>query len=145
MGGTNEQQLIDYSSFKIKLKEVRFDEVPVDSHEDDDFALKTKDDYDVVRITDDKVELEFRREKYFEPEGFFKIKLVFGVFYRLHSSEKVGEEREKIIKEELDKEYRSLLAPVAAMASLIVSALTSVDWKVPFIDPPLPIIKKKNE
>lgn len=145
MGENKGLQIIDPASFNVKLKKVRFDrlEIKDDLSDDTDFDLKTKDDYKIMKVTDNKVELEFKREKYFEPAGLFKIEIVFGVDYYFQSPGKAAAKKEEEIKDEIEKEYRGLFAPAAATASLIVSSLTSVDWRIPIIDPPYPLPRKE--
>lgn len=131
-----ELQIIDDSSFVISLKKVKFEniDIPQGLTADDEVKIKTKDSYKITKITNDKLELEFRREKFFEPAALFTIEVVLSIRYKLKPSK--NEDRKKIIMEDLDKELLKLLAPVTTKASIIISALTSIDLEVPIVDPP---------
>ncbi|HAJ33556.1 MAG TPA: hypothetical protein DCK79_09345 [Candidatus Atribacteria bacterium] len=134
-------KLIDDSNFNISLGKVRFDRlgIPEDLPDGVEFKLRTKDNYKILKITSNKVDIEFTREKYFEPAGLFKIEIVIIVGYKLKSSK--SSEREKIIEEDLKNQYLKLLSPAATRASILVSALTDVDWRKPIVDPPYPLLK----
>lgn len=141
MSKTFKLQLIDDSSFNISLGKVRFDSlgIPEDLPDGVKFKLRTKDSYKILKLTNNKVELEFTREKFFEPDGLFKIEIVLTVGYKLKPSK--NKEKEKIIKEDLKNQYFKLFSPAATRASILVSALTDVDWKKPVVDPPYPLFE----
>lgn len=131
-----ELQIIDDSKFAISLEKVEFKNVgiPADLN-DDDIKIRTKDSYKIINVTNDKVELEFKREKFFEPAALFAIEVVISISYKLKPTSK-DEDRNKLIKEDINNERSRLLAPAATRASMIVSTLTSINLKVPMVDPP---------
>jgi len=141
MSETYKLQLIDDSSFNISLGKVRFDSLSIPENLPDgvNFKLRTKDSYKILKLTNNEVELEFTREKFFEPDGLFKIEIVLAVSYKLKPSN--NKEKEKVIKEDLKNQYFKLLSPAATRASILVSALTDVDLKKPVVDPPYPLFK----
>ena len=142
MSKTYKLQLIDDSSFNISLVKVRFDSlgIPEDLPNNVKFKLRTKDSFKILKLTNTKVELEFTREKFFEPDGLFKIVIVLTVGYKLKPSK--NKEEEKIIKEDLKNQHFKLLSPAATRASILVSALTGIDWKNPVVDPPYPLFER---
>ncbi len=133
-------RLVDRSNFRLFLQKVRYDslKVPGDLPDDVSFSSRTKDSYKISEITKDKVELEFKRERCFEPAGIFKMEIVLKIEYKLQPSKKTDKEREEIIQGDFKKDFKNLLAPAAAYASMIVSSLSIVNWRVPIIDPPFP-------
>lgn len=129
-------QLIDDSNFDVSLEKVRFEnaDVPEGLPADAEIRLRTKDSYKIKKITNDRLELEFKREKFFEPAAFFAIEVVLSIGYTLRPSE--NGDKKKIIEDDLKNESFRLLTPVTTRASMIISSLTSVDFKVPIVDPP---------
>ncbi|MGI6585792.1 MAG: hypothetical protein ACOX3L_07620 [Lutisporaceae bacterium] len=138
-------QLIDDSSFHVSLRKVKFDSlgIPNDLPENTEFRLRTKDSYKILKLTDNMVEFEFTREKFFEPAGFFAIEIVLTVDYKLKSSK--NKDKEKVIERDIKNEYFKLLSPAATRASMLVSALTDIDWRSPVVDPPYPISEDDEE
>lgn len=145
MSKTYQLQLIDDSNYNILLEKASFDslDVPESVLDGIKFKLKTKDSYKILKLTNEKVEFEFKREKFFEPAGLFKIEIVLTVGYKLKKSK--NKEREKIIKEDIKNKYRNLFSPAATRASILVSALTNVNWKEPVVDPPYPLFKDDKD
>lgn len=137
-------QLIDKSSFRLSLEKVRYDSLktPGDLSSSVSFVPKTKDSYKISEITEDKVELEFERKRFFEPAGIFNIEITIKMKYRLQSETRINKKKEKVIREDFEADFKRLLAPAAAYASLIMSSLSIVNLKVPIIDPPFPIEDK---
>ena len=135
-------QIIDDSSFNLTLKKLKYDylDKPKDIKKGIALKLRTKDNYKISEIKGNEVKIEFVREKYFEPEGLFKIEIVLIVGYRLKESD--NKDKNKIIKEDLKNDCIKLLSPAATRASIIVSSLTGIDFKNPIVDPPYPLLKK---
>lgn len=129
-------QLIDDSDFDVSLEKVRFENVDVSEGlpVDAEIKLRTKDSYKIKKITNDRLELEFKREKFFEPATFFVIEVVLSIGYALKPSK--NGDKKRIIEEDLKNESSRLLTPVTTRASMIISSLTSIDYKVPVVDPP---------
>lgn len=140
MNGQYKLQIINDSSLNLSLEKVRFNrlDIPESLAKGVQPQLKTKDNYRILDITHNNVKIEFIREKYFEPAGLFQIEVVITLFYRLQDSN--SKEREKIIKEDLKKAYLKLLSPAATRASILVSALTGINFKNPVVDPPYPLL-----
>lgn len=147
MTETYKLQIIDDSKFDICLEKVRFDSIniPEDLPDDTRIKLRTKDSYKILKLTDKKIDLEFKREKFFEPAGFFTIEVILTITYRLKPLKDKENEKEKIIEEDLKNHYYKLLAPAATRASILVSALTSIDLKSPIVDPPYFITEDDEE
>lgn len=140
MKGQYKLQIINDSSFNLSLEKVRFNrlDIPESLTKGVQPQLKTKDNYRILEITHNNVKIEFIREKYFEPAGLFQIEVVITLFYKLQDSN--NKEKEKIIKEDLKKAYLKLLSPAATRASILVSALTGINFKNPVVDPPYPLL-----
>ena len=140
MKGQYKLQIINDSSLNLSLEKVRFNrlDIPESLTKGVQPQLKTKDNYRILEITHNNVKIEFMREKYFEPAGLFQIEVVITLFYKLQDSN--NKEKEKIIKEDLKKAYLKLLSPAATRASILVSALTGINFKNPVVDPPYPLL-----
>ncbi len=139
MSESFKMKLIDDSIFDLTLEKVRFDKLEISKGlaEDAIVRLRTKDSHRIKKITDNRLELEFKREKFFEPAGFFTIEVVLTIGYNLRPSK--DKDKKKIIEQEIKDESFRLLIPAATRASIIVSSLTDVDWRSPVVDPPYPI------
>lgn len=122
-------RLIDGSDFRLFLQKVRYDnlKLPGDLPDNVSFSSRIKDNYKISEITEDKVGLEFRRERCFEPAGIFGMEIVLKIEYKLKSFKKNDKKREEIIQEDFKKDFKNLLAPAAAYASMIASSLTTVN------------------
>ncbi len=139
--------LIDESKFKLSLIGVHFDriDVPEDVATDTKFISQTEDRHKILKITKDQLVLEFTREKFFEPAGIFELKVSIKINYKLNPNKDINsEKRRDFISKEIEDRYSGLLAPAATVASILVSSITAVDWKIPMVDPPFPIKKKKD-
>jgi len=134
-------QIIDDSNFNLALEKLKYNHLdnPKDLNKGIALKLKTKDSYKILEIKSNEVKIEFAREKYFEPAGLFQIEIVLTVSYKLKESS--HRDKNKIIEEDLKKDYSKLLSPAATRASIIVSSLTGINFKNPIVDPPYPILK----
>jgi hypothetical protein len=133
-------QIIDDSSFSLSLEKVSYNRlgIPEGLGKGENLKLRTKDNYKILRITNNEVEIEFIREKYFEPVGLFQIEIILTIAYKLRES--TNKEKGKIIEQDLKKEYSRLLSPAATRASILISALTGINFKNPVVDPPYPLL-----
>ncbi|MBN1971117.1 MAG: hypothetical protein JW870_17255 [Candidatus Delongbacteria bacterium] len=133
-------QIIDDSSFNLSLEKVIYNRLGISEglSKGGNLKLRTKDHYKVLKITNNEVKIEFIREKYFEPAGLFQIEIVITLDYRLRESN--NKEKGEIIEEDLKREYSKLLSPAATRASILVSALTGINFKNPVVDPPYPLL-----
>ena len=129
-------QIIDDSSFNLSLEKVSYNclGTPEGLSKGENLKLRTKDNYKILRIRNNEVKIEFIREKYFEPVGLFQIEIILAIAYKLRESN--NKEKGKIIEQDLKKEYSKLLSPAATRASVLVSALTGINFKNPVVDPP---------
>jgi len=134
-------QIIDDSNFNLSLKKLKYNHLDISKGANKGIALKlkTKDNYRILEIKSNEVKIEFVREKYFEPAGLFQIEIVLIVGYRLKESS--SQDKNKIIEEDLKRDYSKLLSPAATRASIIVSSLTGINFKNPIVDPPYPVLK----
>jgi len=71
-------------------------------------------------------------------EKLFEIEIILTITYKLRESN--NKEKSKIIEQDLKKEYSKLLSPAATRASVLVSALTGINFKNPVVDPPYPML-----
>ena len=71
-------------------------------------------------------------------EKLFEIEIILTIAYKLRKSN--NKEKGKIIEQDLKKEYSKLLLPAATRASILVSALTGINFKNPVVDPPYPLL-----
>lgn len=137
MSAIKELSLIDDSNFKISLEKVSY--IKLDYIENVtgklEVSLKTKDGYKVIKSDKEELVLEFKREKYFEPESIFKIKVVMNIWYKLDNTHDTKAKKNHL-RDEIEKNIDILVAPAASYSSIIISALTSVGMSIPIIDPP---------
>jgi hypothetical protein len=133
-------QIIDDSSFNLSLEKVSYNSlgIPEGLSKGENLKLRTKDNYKILRIRNNEVKIEFIREKYFEPVGLFQIEIILTIVYKLRESN--NKEKGKIIEQDLKKEYSKLLSPAATRASILISALTAINFKNPVVDPPYPLL-----
>jgi hypothetical protein len=133
-------QIIDDSSFNLSLEKVSYNSlgIPEGLSKGENLKLRTKDNYKILRIRNNEVKIEFIREKYFEPVGLFQIEIILTIAYKLRES--TNKEKGKIIEQDLKKEYSRLLSPAATRASILISALTGINFKNPVVDPPYPLL-----
>ena len=141
MNDKNILQIIDDSSFNLTLKKLKYNHLdfPKDLNKGITPKLRTEDNYRILEIKRNEVKIEFVREKYFEPVGLFQIEIVLIVGYKLKDTK--NNEIDKLIEEDLKKDFTKLLLPAATRASMIVSSLTGINFKNPIVDPPYPLLK----
>jgi hypothetical protein len=133
-------QIIDDSSFNLSLEKVSYNSlgIPEGLSKGENLKLRTKDNYKILRIRNNEVKIEFIREKYFEPIGLFQLKIVLNIVYKLRESN--NKEKMKGIEQDLKNGYSRLLSPAATRASILVTALTGINFKNPIVDPPYPVL-----
>ena len=140
----NANALINKNSYRVILNKVYYKDIylPKDLPEDTVLKLKIRDSYRVLNITDKRLEAEFRREYYFEPKAMFEIEVIMIIQYKINEQQE--EINRELIEEQFKKDIDALIRPAASHCSVIVSALTNVNFKTPIVGPPFLVTDKDN-
>ena len=132
--------------YKLQLVSVNYKTLEVEENEDAEIVLKTKDMHKIISVSSDEVKLQFKRQKFFEPEALMRMEIVLNISYDIEKEDNDKPDIRKI-KKEVNERIEELLSPLAAYSSIIISTLTNISFPgAPVVDPPFPLsIKPKKK
>jgi hypothetical protein len=146
MGKTKEyKKLIDKKPYDLELYKVVYKtvDIPEDIPGETVFKLKTRDNYRILNITEKRIEIEFKREQYFEPKAVFEIEISIRTKYEIKKDKEKNVS--KIIEDQFKKDIDDYLRPAAIQSSIIVSNLTNINFRTPIVSPPFPVLERGED
>lgn len=131
---------ISLSNIQLTLDSVKYKKIKsknIAKHKD--IMSVVTDSYNVLKIRDKEIEIEYSRKVDFKPKVIMNVEVVMTLVFELKEFEDVESVREEIMLE-VENGIGDLMAMAASNASLIISTLTNVTLPYPLVTPPFYII-----
>ncbi|NLO09277.1 MAG: hypothetical protein GX129_05340 [Clostridiales bacterium] len=120
----------------LLLKQIDYKSIEV--HDSPETAkLVCKDELEILKIDEEKIDLIFTRKLNFEPKCLYELTISFGFSLVFNQNNKLEVDWNKIdFVKELKDDQNVVLGNIISRVSLLISEITSCNGFIPIITPP---------